>query len=339
MTGIATADGARLTDGTRPTGGTGLTGAARPTSAARTTGATRLTGATGATDATRPTDATGPAHLGAQPGPAPLPLRRISSDGPLRIGVLVSATGANLRTLIGMQHAEPDRYEVALVASHGTRSKALGLARDHGIEAWPGDFDAHCGTASRATGPAERAAYRRRARQWHDRLGSRIAAWEEDNGPLDLVVLAYHRWIEGDLLTRYHGRMINQHPGDLTVLDAAHSRVLIGNDPVTLAMDLGHTATRTSCFLVDRSHDGGALLCQGPPVPVRRGVDPGAQELEQKRLSDRPCLQWTVRAFADGSLALGPGTHSDGSRVVLVDGVATPLGGRQLTAHETPEGM
>ncbi|MGW0330825.1 formyltransferase family protein [Streptomyces sp. NPDC003011] len=272
-------------------------------------------------------------------GPAPLPLGRAGSGAPLRIGVLVSATGANLRTLIDMRRAEPARYEVALVASHGTRSAALDVAREHGIEAWPGDFDAHCGTASRATGPAERAAYRRRARQWHDGLDARIAAWETDNGPLDLVVLAYHRWIEGDLLTRYHGRMINQHPGDLAVLDDTHRRALTGNDPVAVAMDLGHSTTRTSCFLVDESHDGGAVLCQGPPVPVRAGTGPAAQEREQKRLSDRPCLEWTVRAFASGSLALSASTHPDGSRVVLVDGVATPLGGRRLTAADTREGM
>ncbi|MFD7965462.1 formyltransferase family protein [Streptomyces zaomyceticus] len=269
-----------------------------------------------------------------------LPLRRTGSDGPLRIGVLVSATGANLRTLIDMQHTEPDRYRVTLVASHGTRSQALDVARDHGIESWPGDFDARCGTASRATGVTERAEYRRRARQWHDGLNARIAAWESDNNPLDLVVLAYHRWIEGDLLSRYHGRMINQHPGDLTVLDDAHRRVLVGNDPVTTAMELGHTTTRTSCFLVDESHDGGAVLCQGPRVPVRRAVDSRAQEREQKSLSDRPCLEWTVRAFATGSLALAGTTHPDGSRTVLVDGVPTPLGGRQLTAEATPpEGM
>ncbi|MFD5326757.1 formyltransferase family protein [Streptomyces sp. NPDC127092] len=278
-------------------------------------------------------------------GPAPLPLRRagghadaeadaeaLAAERPLRIGVLVSATGANLRTLIGLQDAEPDRYQVALVASHGTRSPALGLAREHGIEAWPGDFDARCGTASRATTAEARADYRRRARQWHDELDARLAAWESVNGALDLVVLAYHRWIEGNLLTRYRGRMINQHPGDLTVLDAQGRRVLIGNDPVAEAMRLGHTTTRTSCFLVDDSHDGGAVLCQGPPVPVRPGVDALAQEQEQKLLSDRPCLEWTVRAFAAGSLALAAGTHPDGSRVVLADGVPLPLGGRRLEA-------
>ncbi|MFD5483302.1 formyltransferase family protein [Streptomyces hawaiiensis] len=259
----------------------------------------------------------------------------------MRIGVLVSATGANLRTLIALGHAEPDRYQVALVASHGTRSPALALAREHGIEAWPGDFDAHCGTASRALTPDARATYRRLARTWHDRLDARMAAWERENGALDLVVLAYHRWIEGNLLTRYRGRMINQHPGDLTVLDAEHRRALIGNDPVAKAMNLGHTTTRTSCFLVDDSHDGGAILCQGPPVPVQPDVDARTQELDQKRLSDRPCLEWTVRAYAAGTLALADatrpgGTHPDGSHVVLADGVPLPLGGMQLTATPAP---
>ncbi|THA51689.1 methionyl-tRNA formyltransferase [Streptomyces sp. A1136] len=264
-------------------------------------------------------------------GAVPLLRRRVGDDGPLRIGMLVSATGANLSTLIDLQHREPGRFRVALVASHGTRSPALALAREHGIEAWPGDFDARCGTASAATTSDARAAYRQRARLWHDGLDARMAAWERDNGALDLVVLAYHRWIEGNLLTRHHGRMINQHPGDLTVLDREHRRVLIGNDPVAAAMRLGHPTTRTSCFLVDGTHDGGAILCQGPAVPVRPGVDARAQELDQKRLSDRPCLEWTVRAFAAGSLALAAGTHPDGSRVVLADGTPLPLGGMRLT--------
>ncbi|GHB75584.1 hypothetical protein GCM10010347_52460 [Streptomyces cirratus] len=271
-------------------------------------------------------------------GPTPLLRRTGGADGPLRIGVLVSATGANLRTLIDLQHRERDRFQVALVASHGTRSPALALAREHGIEAWPGDFDARCGTASAATTPEARAEYRRRARQWHDGLDARMAAWERENGELDLVVLAYHRWIEGNLLTRYHGRMINQHPGDLTVLDGENRRVLIGNDAVATAMRLGHTTTRTSCFLVDGTHDGGAVLCQGPPVPVRPGVDARAQELDQKRLSDRPCLEWSVRAFAAGSLALAAGTHPDASAVVLADGAPLPLGGMRLTAASIPEG-
>ncbi|MEU7058744.1 formyltransferase family protein [Streptomyces sp. NPDC046197] len=255
-------------------------------------------------------------------------------SGPLRIAVLVSATGANLGTLLSLRDREPAAFQVCLVASHGSRAKALDVARDAGVETWTGDFDAYCGFASRADGAQGRLRYRQRAREWHDALDRRIAAWEAEHGALDLVVLAYHRWIEGNLLDRYAGRMINQHPGDLSVLDGDGRRLLVGNDPVRLAMAAGHTATRTSCFVVDGSQDGGAVLCMGPPVAVeeRRATpeDAWEQELLQKTVSDRPCLEWTVRAFAAGRLALADGTHEDGSRIVLVDGRPTPLGGRRL---------
>lgn len=268
---------------------------------------------------------------------APPNLRRRSTTGPLRIGVLVSATGANLRTLIGLQTADPDRFRVCLVASHGNSSPALGIAAEHGITAWIGDFDARCGRASQARDDAGRAAYRERARRWHDELCVRIAAWEDTEGPLDLVVLAYHRWIDGELLRHYEGRMINQHPGDLSVLDDDGHRTLVGNDPVRRAIELGHRETRTSCLLVDATRDGGAVLCQGPPVPLPPGAKPAnaeAHELVQKRVSDRPCLEWTVRAFAAGSLGLSGERHRDGSRVVVVNGVPMPLGGVALPAAE-----
>ncbi|NEB74290.1 methionyl-tRNA formyltransferase [Streptomyces sp. SID14478] len=261
-------------------------------------------------------------------------LTRVSRSGPLRIGVLVSATGANLQTLIDLQQQDPDSFAVSLVVSHGTRSPALAVARAHGIEAWPGDFDTRCGLASHSRDAQTRSLYRRRARAWHDDLNTRLIEWESANGPLDLVVLAYHRWIEGDLLTRYRGRMINQHPGDLSILDQAGQRALVGKDPVNSALTLGHASTRTSCFLVDASQDGGAVLCQGPAVPFEaegpQPPDAWSHELRQKQLSDRPCLEWTVRAFAAGRLSLVEHQHNDGSPIVLVDGTAMPLGGKKL---------
>ncbi|MFS0696662.1 formyltransferase family protein [Streptomyces nitrosporeus] len=267
-------------------------------------------------------------------GAGRLPLGRRSASGPLRIGVLVSATGANLSTLIALRDASPEEFDVPLVASHAERVKALEVARGAGAEVWTGDFDRFCGLASAARDAAARARYRDRARQWHDALADRLEEWELRNGGLDLVVLAYHRWIEGKLLERYRGRMINQHPADLSVLSGDGTRVFTGRDPVRLAMAAGRGSTRTSCFLVDGTRDGGAVLAMGPPVAVgpRSATPAGAweQELEQKRRSDRPCLEWTVRAFAAGRLALDRGTHRDGSRVVVVDGRPTPLGGHRL---------
>ncbi|MFI5496835.1 formyltransferase family protein [Actinoplanes sp. NPDC051859] len=264
--------------------------------------------------------------------PTRRPLRRLSDTGALRIGVLISATGANLRTLAELARVEPASFQVCLAASESATTPALEVAAGYGIPTWPGDFTVRCGTATAARDAVSRAAYQDRARAWHDNLDRRLLAWEDANGPLDLVVLAYHRWIEGNLLQRYRGRMINQHPGDLAVLDTESRRFLTGRDPVGEALRAGHDSTRTSCFLVDATHDGGPILAQGPALSTagRTPADAADHEWEQKRVSDRPCLEWTVRAFAAGRLALDDRTHPDGSAVVLVDGRPTPLGGRRL---------
>jgi phosphoribosylglycinamide formyltransferase-1 len=256
------------------------------------------------------------------------------TEAALRVGVLVSATGANLATLLRLSAREPDLLTVALVASHGSSAPALEIARRAGVLAWHGDFDQCCGFATAARTPSQREDYRSRARSWHDRLDDRLASWERRHGPLDLVVLAYHRFIEGNLLDRYHGRMINQHPGDLSCLDGEAQRILAGRDPVLAALRAGHRATRTSTFFVDASLDGGAVACMGPAVPTAGRAatreDADAQELLMKRDSDPYCLEWTIRAYAAGRLALSDRRHVDGSPVVLVDGTPTPLGGVAL---------
>lgn len=260
----------------------------------------------------------------------------MSRPDPLRTVVLVSATGANLRTLLALQAAEPALLEVCLVASHAADVPALRVAAQAGVPAWPGDFDSRCGLRSAMRTDDELAGYRARARRWHDELDARLARWESQHGPIDLLVLAYHRLIEGDLLARFANRMINMHPGDLSVLGADGARLLIGRDPVQRAFDLGHRSTRTSCFLVDESLDGGPLLCLGPAVPRQPGRSAEAHEAEQKVLSDPPALVWSVRALAEQRISLAEARHPDGSRVVELDGVARPLGGIGLPAAESP---
>jgi len=251
----------------------------------------------------------------------------------LRTAVLVSATGANLRTLLALRAAEPALLDVCLVASHGSNVPALRAATEAGVQTWPGDFDSRCGLRSAMRTAEELRGYRARARRWHDELNARLAGWESRNGPIDLLVLAYHRLIEGDLLTRFANRMINMHPGDLSILDGDGTRLLIGRDPVQRAFDLGHRETRTSCFLVDDSVDGGPVLCLGPPVPRRAGRSAVAHEVEQKSVSDPPALVWSVRALAEQRISLAEARHRDGSRVVELDGLACPPGGIRLAAQ------
>jgi phosphoribosylglycinamide formyltransferase-1 len=254
----------------------------------------------------------------------------------LRVLVLVSATGANLRTVLELAGRRPDLVQVALVASDRESAGALEVAAAAGVPVWPGRFTAECGRWSDCRTPADQAAYRDRARAFHDRLLGRIEQFERDNGAIDLVVLAYHRWIHGALLERFAGRMINQHPGDLADLDEAGRRTLIGLDPVGVALRRGDAATRTSTFVVDDTPDGGPILVRGPrleytgPRPPT-AADVTSHELRQKQHSDRPALTWALTALADGRIALDPQRrHRDGSSVVLVDDQPTPLGGHDL---------
>ncbi|MFB7947260.1 formyltransferase family protein [Kitasatospora phosalacinea] len=257
---------------------------------------------------------------------------------PLRVAVLVSATGANLTTLLQLSKSRPDLLEVVLVASDRPRAGALDVARQAEVTTWPGDFTASCGRWSQCRTDQERADYRRRARDFHNRLNERIADFERREGGIDLVVLAYHRWIQGDLLHRFRHRMINQHPGDLSVLTPDGDRAFIGMDPVGLALEAGRAATRTSTFLVDETEDGGPLLALGPEVPYTGPRPPSREqidqhELRQKVLSDRPALVWTIEAIGTGRLAIDEQRrHADGSSVVLLDNRSTPLGGHRLGA-------
>lgn len=255
---------------------------------------------------------------------------------------MVSATGANLRTLLQVSRRRPDLVEVVLVASDRPAGPALDVAREAGVPTWPGSAAAECGRWSDCVVEEDRAAYRRRAIDYHDRLCVRVERFEARSGEVDLVVLAYHRWVHGALLDKFAGRMVNQHPGDLTALDAAGHRTLAGLDPVGTALRRGDRATRTCSFVVDDTHDGGAVIVRGPALVYLGPRPPGADdvvahELEQKRHSDRPALTWALTALAEGRIRLDPvRRHVDGSAVVLLDGRPTPLGGHELCADAQP---
>jgi prepilin-type processing-associated H-X9-DG protein len=253
---------------------------------------------------------------------------------PLRVAVFVSSTGGNLNTLLRISEREPDLFQVCIVISHSPANGAVAIAERHHIRTWRGDFDKHCGLRSAAQTADELKRYRDRARTWHDEIDKRLLAWECVHGDIDLVVLAYHRLIEGQLLRRYSGRMINVHPGDLTILTGDHRRLLVGMNPVGDAISAGHPATRTSCFMVDNGIDTGPILCRGPAVAVEHGRFADDQEALQKIVSDPVALEWTVRAMAARRISFSSARHLDGSNVVLLDGHPMPFGGKTFDVSD-----
>lgn len=257
---------------------------------------------------------------------------------PFRVMMLVSATGANLRTVIRFCDEHPDLIELVLVASDRADAPALGVARTAGVETWAGHFEEACGRRSDCRTRDDVFRYEAKATAYHDELCVRVENFERTRGEIDLVILAYHRWVHGRLLTKFAGRMINQHPGDLSILDGGGHRLLVGLDPVGEALRRGFGATRTSTFLVDDAHDGGAVLVCGPPAHYTGRTPPTRSEIVrhemlQKVVSDRPALRWVLMALAHRRLAVSVSTcNQDMSPTVLLDGRAMELGGYRMPA-------
>ena len=250
----------------------------------------------------------------------------------MRVGFLASGTGANLRAALDLSQARPDLLEVVLVASDRPRCRAVAIARDEGIPVIARDFTAACGRAREATSAASRAAYAERARRFHDALDAEILRHEGVHGTIDLLVLAYGRWVHGALLRRFRNRMINQHPADLTELGVDGARALVGNNPVLDGLRRGVSRVRTSTFLVDAGRDTGGILAQGPWVPAsgveatQRAAD--ALERRQKVLSDRPSLVCALSMIAIGALRLDATRRGpDGSPLFALDGLPLGFGG------------
>lgn len=252
---------------------------------------------------------------------------------PLRVAVFVSGGGGNLGAALRLAAARPRLVRVAVVVTDRPGCAAVGIARRAGVPVIAADFLAECGRASACGTDGERIAYRRRAVSFHDRIDARLAHFERHEGPIDLVVLSYARWIHGRLLARFSGRMVNQHPGDLTLLDGARLRLLVGNDPVRAALRGGLPVVRASTFFVDAGRDAGPIICQGPAVVSGAAAERDAAErLEQslKRASEWPSLICVLVLIAAGAVAVERHRHDDGSRGVSIQGVPTGFGGLRL---------
>lgn len=254
---------------------------------------------------------------------------------PVRVAVFASGSGGNLQAVMRLASWRPELIAVAVVVTDRPGCRAVSISEEAGIPVISRDFQAECGRASDCRTPAERLTYARRAEAFHDRTDEQLAQFEQSEGPVDLVVLSYGRWIHGRLLDRFAGRMINQHPGDLTLLNGDGNRILVGNDPVLAALSHGSPRVRTSTFLVDAGEDAGPVICQGPVV-VSTGIEAKrdtADLLEQtmKRESDWPSVICAVTLIAEGAVSVDRDRLlKDGSHGISVCGVPMGLGGLKL---------
>jgi phosphoribosylglycinamide formyltransferase-1 len=197
----------------------------------------------------------------------------VTRTNPLRIAVLASGRGSNLKALIDARDEGALPIEIVLVASDKAEAPALRIAEDAGI----------------ATLALDPRGYRDRAAFDAD-LFARIG----EQAP-DLVVLAgFMRIIDPAVLAPWSTRTINIHPSLLP-----KHRGLNTHAKALAAQDAMHGA---SVHFVTSELDGGPVIAQ-VEMPVE-GDDTAASLAARLLRHEHRLLIACVGLFAEGRLAL-----------------------------------
>ncbi|WP_277979855.1 phosphoribosylglycinamide formyltransferase [Sphingomonas phyllosphaerae] len=161
-------------------------------------------------------------------------------SAPVRVAVLVSGRGSNMRTLAG---AGGEAYQIALVASDKPEAAGLAWARAQGLATFA--------LSPRGIGkPAYEAA---------------LDAALHDAGVEVIALAGYMRLLSDDFVARWRGRIINIHPSLLPKYK--------GLDTHARAIAAGDAVAGCSVHVVTEELDGGAVLGQAE-VPIEAGDTP-----------------------------------------------------------------
>lgn len=157
----------------------------------------------------------------------------------VRLAVLISGGGSNLRALLEAIVADPAfGGEVVVVGSDRGAAGGLQHAREAGVPTVVEELE----------GGGDRAA-------WEDRLATRLA----EHAPEVVVLAGFMRILSGRFLARWPDRVLNTHPSLLPAFRGAHA--------VREALEYGVTVTGCTVHLVDEQVDHGPILAQ-EAVPV-----------------------------------------------------------------------
>lgn len=197
---------------------------------------------------------------------------------PLRLVVLVSGTGSNLRALI---EATRDESYPARVVAVGADREAPGLqhARDADIPTFVVPFG---NSASRG--------------EWGDVLLERIQAFD----PSLVVLSGFMRLLPSRVVETLSPRLVNTHPAFLPEFPGAHG--------VRDALAAGVEQTGASLIVVDDGVDAGPVIVQ-ERVPVLPG---DSEETLHERIKtvERRLLIQAVHDIATGTIDLEEHLHA-----------------------------
>lgn len=192
-----------------------------------------------------------------------------------RVAVLASGGGTNLQALIDrFNGGGSDVARVELVVGSRAGIGALGRAERAGIPALVLD--------GRAMG----------AESFGAALADALAEHR-----IDLVVLAgWLQLVPAEVVTRYHGRMLNVHPA---LLPAFGGKGMYGMRVHQAVIASGARVSGATAHLVDERYDEGAIVAQWP-VPVLPGDTPEMLAARVLAVEHR-ILPLAVEALARGA--------------------------------------
>lgn len=190
----------------------------------------------------------------------------------LKLVVLISGTGSNLRALLEATQAAD--YGARVVAIGADRdADGLALGEEFGIPTFTVPFTAFDDRAS-----------------WGDELLAQVQQWQPD-----LVVLSgLMRLVPPRFVAALTPNLLNTHPAYLPEFPGAHG--------VRDAIDAGVDQSGASLIIVDNSVDGGPIVVQ-ERVPVLPG-DTEHELHERIKPVERRLLIQAVRDIADGHVNL-----------------------------------
>jgi len=209
-------------------------------------------------------------------------LREDAAVSSFRIVVLASGTGSNLQAILDTLHGRGG-IEVVGVGSDKPAARALGRARDAGVEA----------------GVFPRAEFADR-----EARDAAMAEWIESRGA-DLVVLAGYMQLLGEpFISRFRHRVVNIHPALLPAFP--------GLDAIGQALAAGVETTGVSVHFVDEGVDTGPVLLQREVVvPAGRN----RETLEEAiHATEHELYPEAIRMIAAGRVRIDA---SDPRRVVI----------------------
>lgn len=233
-------------------------------------------------------------------------------NGQMRIAGLISGSGSNLMRIIergkeiDLVRGRP-LYEVAVIFSDNSQSKAKKIGETYGIPTIIHDLKNFCRERGFSEGDLE-------ARKQYDLMTA------ETLKHFDVGIAAYAGYMRiatAPLINSFLG--INVHPADLSIMENG-KRKYTGAHAVRDAIEAGEKQLFSTTHIVRSKVDYGEILMISPPCNVDSRLTPEQNQEGLKKAGDWIVFPKTLELIADGKFSL------DESGNVYFNGAHIPYG-------------